>query len=587
MMLQLHQGLALSVPLYALPLLGLSASQTENLEATQRIDLRVCLGVFRSAHSDMSSASPPASQLLHCWHASRRPESRLGHLLCVLGDVAGPSPALAQLPALHTDPHPLAITLHVDGMSTRRRTADIAARQLAHNHVERAALGAGERLAFWSTSTTAELAAILLALRLVRSRRYLVSKGNLRPPGGASGVCTFHQVAAHPSEDCFLLLPLGAPAPPTPIGVSEHRRTPTTPVFFESESFFRTLVDRRRTPTVALRRAVVTRIGVPPPHARRSRPCSAAETLEWDPYYTTRWPPATALVYHARFETDVDLTEDMILEDKALLKVVQDEQQFRIMDVIIQDDPGTSRAPSKKSTEYKLPPVPLDITQAMRKHTKGHYLACRSRLIQWLYHDLCLYDMYPDKLYEKAAKCLVETFPTLADTTGSGHLQQEFTAATGCTIEDKLVEGLSNCSLRILEAARKKRHLATFFDDLDGRAAGEDAGPENEVLTMAALYVLPSLVKERSLAFLHPDDPAELPPYPTVGYEGDFYQVASFIVSVDELRIEEATLLGAISTMMAMYWASWATPFGEARNYPLRMRSGKPGWVNGSAALRQ
>ncbi|CAN8019102.1 unnamed protein product [Ixodes persulcatus] len=305
----------------------------------------------------------------------------------------------------------------------------------------------------------------------------------------------------------------------------------------------------------------------------------------------------------------------------------------RIMDVIIQDDPGTSRAPSKKSTEYKLPPVPLDITQAMRKHTKGHYLACRSRLIQWLYHDLCLYDMYPDKLYEKAAKCLVETFPTLADTTGSGHdswrvalrfkakrervklrqmteegytengapprkqqkqarvprdpkpkrvtrpgtnivlpadgedeeslqghvlgmekemrkaspnvayitdsltrtfptrrlwvtsqnpsvaeivekypdfkcgtfLQQEFTAATGCTIEDKLVEGLSNCSLRILEAARKKRHLATFFDDLDGRAAGEDAGPENEVLTMAALYVLPSLVKERSLAFLHPD----------------------------------------------------------------------------------
>lgn len=34
-------------------------------------------------------------------------------------------------------------------------------------------------------------------------------------------------------------------------------------------------------------------------------------------------------VYHAGFETDVDLTDDMILEDKALLKVVQDEQQFR------------------------------------------------------------------------------------------------------------------------------------------------------------------------------------------------------------------------------------------------------------------
>ncbi|KAM7286355.1 uncharacterized protein ISCGN_030177 [Ixodes scapularis] len=39
--------------------------------------------------------------------------------------------------------------------------------------------------------------------------------------------------------------------------------------------------------------------------------------------------PSHIMVYHAGFETDVDLTEDMILEDKALLKGVQDEQQFR------------------------------------------------------------------------------------------------------------------------------------------------------------------------------------------------------------------------------------------------------------------
>ncbi|KAM7298526.1 hypothetical protein ISCGN_019120 [Ixodes scapularis] len=60
-----------------------------------------------------------------------------------------------------------------------------------------------------------------------------------------------------------------------------------------------------------------------------------------------------------------------------------------------------------------------------------------------------------------------------------GMLQQEFTATTGCAIEDKLAEGLSNSRLRILEAARKKRHLAAFFENLDSRAAGEDAGPEN------------------------------------------------------------------------------------------------------------
>ncbi|EEC08484.1 hypothetical protein IscW_ISCW005507 [Ixodes scapularis] len=71
---------------------------------------------------------------------------------------------------------------------------------------------------------------------------------------------------------------------------------------------------------------------------------------------------------------------------------------------------------------------------------------------------------------------IVEKYPAFKCGT---FLQQEFTAATGCTIEDKLLEGLSNSSLRILEAARKKRHLAAFFDDLDGRAAGVDAGPEN------------------------------------------------------------------------------------------------------------
>ncbi|KAM7295729.1 uncharacterized protein ISCGN_021001 [Ixodes scapularis] len=218
MMLQLHQELVLSAPLYALPLLSLSTSQTENLEVTQRVTLRVCLGVSRSAASIQTYTEAGASTISNhlqkralgnlirittrgsaaplLARIAERPGSRLGHLLCVRGDVAGPSPALTPLPPLHTDPHPLAITLHVDGMGTGRRTADIAARQLAQNHieqlypgwarvytdgsvrpsdgsstsaayVERAGLGAGERLAFKATSTTTELAAILLALRLV------------------------------------------------------------------------------------------------------------------------------------------------------------------------------------------------------------------------------------------------------------------------------------------------------------------------------------------------------------------------------------------------------------------------------------
>ncbi|KAG0445272.1 hypothetical protein HPB47_017512 [Ixodes persulcatus] len=71
---------------------------------------------------------------------------------------------------------------------------------------------------------------------------------------------------------------------------------------------------------------------------------------------------------------------------------------------------------------------------------------------------------------------IVERYPTFKCGT---FLQQEFTATTGCAIDVKLVEGLSNSRLDILEAARKKRHLAAFYEDLDSRAAGEDAGPEN------------------------------------------------------------------------------------------------------------
>ncbi|XP_042149540.1 uncharacterized protein LOC121045739 [Ixodes scapularis] len=133
---------------------------------------------------------------------AERPESRLGQLLCVLGDVAGPAPAITPLPPLHSDPHPLTVHLRVDGMGPQRRTADVVAKQLTEDHierhhpgwarvytdgsvrpsdgsstaavfVERADLGVGERFAFHATSTTTELAAILLALRLIhyKSRR--------------------------------------------------------------------------------------------------------------------------------------------------------------------------------------------------------------------------------------------------------------------------------------------------------------------------------------------------------------------------------------------------------------------------------
>ncbi|CAN7974839.1 unnamed protein product [Ixodes persulcatus] len=382
-------------------------------------------------------------------------------------------------------------------------------------------------------------------------------------------------------------------------------------------------------------------------------------------------------VYHPRYKTDVDLMEGTILEDAALVTISLDESQFRIMDVVVQEDSAPSKAPSKAPSEYRFPKVPLDIAQALQKHKRGQYLPCRSRIMQWLFHDLCLYNLYPDKLYAEAARSLVENFPTLKDTTGSGFdfwrvamrykakrersklriqdntenqasprkqpwalrdpkpkrvtrpgtnivlpahgeddeslqghiinmekelrkanpnvayvsdsmsrtlatrrawittdhpsvaaivakypafehssfLQQEFTAVTSKPMEDSLAACLSESRLRILDAARKKRHLGSFFEDLDRRVAQGDMGPEDELLTTAALYVLPSLVKERSSAFLYPHDPDALQPYPAVSYEENVYEASSFVVTVDELHVKEDSLLGAITTMTAMYCA--------------------------------
>ncbi|KAM7281781.1 uncharacterized protein ISCGN_005903, partial [Ixodes scapularis] len=203
MMLQLHQGLVLSVALYAVPLLSLNTSQAANLETVHRIAFGICLGISRSA------ASIPTYTEAGGNTGRRRP--------CT-GDHSPPTIALR--PPSTDCPPP------VDGMGPRRRTADVVAKQLAEDHidrhypgwarvytdgsvrpsdgsstaavfVERADLGVGERFAFDATSTTTELAAILLALRLIhyksrRSDSWLLLSGSqaaLSQLYGLEGAC--------------------------------------------------------------------------------------------------------------------------------------------------------------------------------------------------------------------------------------------------------------------------------------------------------------------------------------------------------------------------------------------------------------
>ncbi|XP_040073492.1 uncharacterized protein LOC120845989 [Ixodes scapularis] len=220
MMLQLYRGLILARPLYALPFATLSANQLKNLEQAQRVALRICLGVPRTASSrhtltesrinsvenimqeralgHLTRMSNCDSTITLLMRIAERAESRLGAHLCTLGDIAGTPGPLAPLPELHKDPHPLRISLHIPGLRSKKNVAVVVARQLTEDHLvtqydgwtrvytdgsvdpsggtataaaffEAAAVGTSERLDHQASSLTAELAAIRLALWGIRT----------------------------------------------------------------------------------------------------------------------------------------------------------------------------------------------------------------------------------------------------------------------------------------------------------------------------------------------------------------------------------------------------------------------------------
>ncbi|XP_040062367.2 uncharacterized protein LOC115327902, partial [Ixodes scapularis] len=122
-----------------------------------------------------------------------RPESELGQMLHRLDEIVGKPPPLPPLPALHHGPEPLRVALGVEGMTSRRRVNAAVARQLTEHHLEHSYPGCkrvytdgsvrpsdgsstaavvledGRRslsgkLGFYASSTTAELAALGLAV---------------------------------------------------------------------------------------------------------------------------------------------------------------------------------------------------------------------------------------------------------------------------------------------------------------------------------------------------------------------------------------------------------------------------------------
>ncbi|KAH6941295.1 hypothetical protein HPB50_015969 [Hyalomma asiaticum] len=210
---------------------------------------------------------------------------------------------------------------------------------------------------------------------------------------------------------------------------------------------------------------------------------------------------------------------------------------------------------------------------------------------------------YPGKLYEEAARELVTKFPSLADSTGTGYdswrtqlrykakyqrrklkvqdeadsplphkrakkaeestqkrvsrpslVHQEFKALTEVTLLLALKNALQPFHHKIMASAKSKHHLEDFFKVL---ADVEGATPEpakDDLMLTAAMYVLPSLVKERMEAFVRIREPEAVYLVPTVTYTGQILTTVEFIVHLEMLPLPAASLLEAIATQMALYW---------------------------------
>ncbi|XP_037521483.1 uncharacterized protein LOC119398732 [Rhipicephalus sanguineus] len=328
----------------------------------------------------------------------------------------------------------------------------------------------------------------------------------------------------------------------------------------------------------------------------------------------------------------------------------------RIADVLERDIPEVQQAhvAATYSLTYSLPAVPQDIKASIGRHQAGTYFKGRNRVVQWLYHDLCVYTMYPGKLYAEAAQALVDRYPTLADCSGTGYdswrealrfkakyerrkirtreeaadyppqkkakevpegegmvngnapqrvarpsvvappsdsegieslaahaeamkrevkktrpdlayiadcmrrtftsrrqwiasespsvpeildrylslpmssiAQLEFELITNVPVLQSLERALDQAKKKIVKAARQKRHLEIFLEDFDAYLSGASEAT----------------------------DPAAVHYVPMVTYSGDILTATEFSASLEALSIKETSLLAAVATQMALYWA--------------------------------
>lgn len=142
-------------------------------------------------------------------------------------------------------------------------------------------------------------------------------------------------------------------------------------------------------------------------------------------------------LYNTRFETFVDCPESHVFADGDKIRLVTEEVNIPILSctpdntsdsdealpqAALQAAGSSQAAPTCFALDYQLPPVPFDIKADIDNARFGELpKKTKSRIVSWIATDLRTRSLYPDKLYEMAARALVFTYPVLRDTIGTGY----------------------------------------------------------------------------------------------------------------------------------------------------------------------
>ncbi|KAH7959601.1 hypothetical protein HPB49_012295 [Dermacentor silvarum] len=294
------------------------------------------------------------------------------------------------------------------------------------------------------------------------------------------------------------------------------------------------------------------------------------------------------LCFDEDFQVHVDISEEDAIENKSKIKV-KETCQVRIADVLQESSQPTQPA---RGSVYCLPAVPPDIAMAVQRHQAGQHFAGRQRVLQWLHHDLYLYDMYPGRLYTEAARALVTRFPNLADATGTGYDSWREALRYKAKYERKKVRALSKEDVEkappqkraaVNESAAPQRierpYTATAMVEAED---GETVACHISAMAKEVLKARPDMayiedcmartlasrrewvakenpsVDEMLLKYpvlsISSIDPAKVHYVPTVTFTGGILTTQDFTVCLEGIAIKEGSLLAAIATQMALYW---------------------------------